>query len=143
MAGHSGTHLSSPARVGGTNRRIMVQASPGIKEDPISKISHTRRTGRVAQVVEGLPSKHKAQSLNPSTINQKKKKKRLLLAPQPAHGVGQVCHQSLFSAIYSMLAVLSLQPCLLMIARWQVQCQSPHPYMDVITNLGGQNQASL
>jgi hypothetical protein len=41
------------------------------REDPISKISNTKRTGRVAQVVECLPSKHKALSANPCTTKKK------------------------------------------------------------------------
>jgi hypothetical protein len=91
----------------------MVQASPGIKGDPISKISHTRRTGRVAQVVEGLPSKHKAQSLNPSTINQKKKKRGYYLLHNQHMVLGRsainlsslpsiVCLQSFPSSLVSL-----------------------------------------
>jgi hypothetical protein len=50
-----------------TNKRIMDQVSLGIKPDPTSKTTSTKRAGRVAQVVGHLPSKHKALSLNPST----------------------------------------------------------------------------
>jgi hypothetical protein len=46
----------------------MVQANLGIKEDPLSKITRAKRAGgMMAQVVESLPSKHKAQ-FNTSTI---------------------------------------------------------------------------
>jgi hypothetical protein len=57
------------------NRRFTVQASPIIKQDPISKITNTRRACRVVQVVEHLPSKCEPMSSNPSTTNEKKKKK--------------------------------------------------------------------
>jgi hypothetical protein len=52
MAGCGGMHLSSSAMWGSTNRRIMVQHDPGIKQDLISKITNTKRAGGVAQVVE-------------------------------------------------------------------------------------------
>jgi hypothetical protein len=47
---------------GSTNMRIAVEAGPDIKQDAISKITNTKRAGRVAQVVKCLPSKHKAPS---------------------------------------------------------------------------------
>jgi hypothetical protein len=47
---------------GSTNRRIKIQTSPGIKQDPISKITSAKRAGGMAQVVEHLSSKHKAQT---------------------------------------------------------------------------------
>jgi hypothetical protein len=56
---------------GNPNKRVIVQASLGIKGDPISKITNTRRAGFVAQVVEPLPSKHETLS---STSSTKKKK---------------------------------------------------------------------
>jgi hypothetical protein len=54
--------------------RIVFQASPGIKRNLISKITNTKRVEGMAQVVEHLPSKHKAPSL--TTSNKKKKKGR-------------------------------------------------------------------
>jgi hypothetical protein len=39
---------------GSTNRRFSFQVSPGIKQDPVSKISNAKRTGRKAKVVEYL-----------------------------------------------------------------------------------------
>jgi hypothetical protein len=45
------------ATEGSTNRILEVQASLGIKCDPISKITNAQRAGRVTQVVELLPSK--------------------------------------------------------------------------------------
>jgi hypothetical protein len=45
----------------------MVQAGPGINQDTISKITNAKRAGRVAQVVEHLPSKLEAFSSTPST----------------------------------------------------------------------------
>jgi hypothetical protein len=66
-------HLSFPTMWGSTNRRIMVQASLGIKTDLISKMTDTQRVGCMAQVVEHLPSKHEALSL-PLVLPKKKKK---------------------------------------------------------------------
>jgi hypothetical protein len=37
-----------------TNRRIVIQADSGIRQDPISKITNAKRDGRVAQVEEHL-----------------------------------------------------------------------------------------
>jgi hypothetical protein len=39
-----------PATWGSPNKRITVQASPGIKQDPISKITNAKTAVRVAQV---------------------------------------------------------------------------------------------
>jgi hypothetical protein len=39
--------------------------------------THTKWAGGMAQAVEGLPSKHEALSLCPSTAKGKKKKKRI------------------------------------------------------------------
>jgi hypothetical protein len=52
--------------------RIVIQACPGIKQGPISKITKTKRAGSIAQVIEFLPSKHKAQSSNASITEEKK-----------------------------------------------------------------------
>jgi hypothetical protein len=41
-----------PAMQGSTNRRTVVQGSPGIKQDPISKIIKAKSSDRVAQKVE-------------------------------------------------------------------------------------------
>jgi hypothetical protein len=59
---------------GSTNRRITVQAGPGIKQDPISKITNTKRAGVVTQVGECLPSNHKALSSITSTFKKQKTK---------------------------------------------------------------------
>jgi hypothetical protein len=56
--------------VGRTSRRIVVQASLGIKLDPISKITKIERASGVAQV-RVLPSKGKTLSSNPSTAKKK------------------------------------------------------------------------
>jgi hypothetical protein len=45
-------------------------------QDPISKIARVKRTGRVAQVVEHLPSKCEALNSNPSTAKRKKERKK-------------------------------------------------------------------
>jgi hypothetical protein len=49
-----------PAIQGSTNRRIIIQVSLGIKQDPTSKIANMKRAGKVAQEVEQLSSKCKA-----------------------------------------------------------------------------------
>jgi hypothetical protein len=41
---------------GSINRRITVQVSLGIKQDPSSKITNAKRVGSMAKVVEHLPS---------------------------------------------------------------------------------------
>jgi hypothetical protein len=48
MARYSGIHLPSQLSQDPTNRRITVQASPGMQGDPISKLTDTKRAGRVA-----------------------------------------------------------------------------------------------
>jgi hypothetical protein len=52
----------------------MVQTGLGIKQDPLLKITYTKRVGRVAQVVKHLPSKHEVLSSISSTTKKKKKK---------------------------------------------------------------------
>jgi hypothetical protein len=53
------TWLLVPIIPGGgiNNRRIVVQGSPSIRQDPISKITRATRAGDMAQVVEHLPRK--------------------------------------------------------------------------------------
>jgi hypothetical protein len=46
---------------------ITVQGQPGRKLETLSNQTKAKRTGSMAQVVEHLPSKHKAWSSNPST----------------------------------------------------------------------------
>jgi hypothetical protein len=60
-------------------RRIPVQSQPQANnsQDPITKISNTKRTGRVAQVIQHLPSKREALISNTSTTKKKKKKSEL------------------------------------------------------------------
>jgi hypothetical protein len=50
------------------NRKIMIQAAPGIKQDPITE---AKRAAGAGHVVEHLPSKFKALSSNPSTAKKK------------------------------------------------------------------------
>jgi hypothetical protein len=52
---------------GGTDRRIMVQASLGIKHNPVSKITNAKRADGRTQVVKCLSSKCEALSPTPST----------------------------------------------------------------------------
>jgi hypothetical protein len=42
----------------------------GKKQDPLSKITRSKRAGGAAQAVESLPSKYKALNLNPSTAKK-------------------------------------------------------------------------
>jgi hypothetical protein len=50
-------------------------AQANSSQDPISKKPNTGASG-VAQVVERLPNKYKAMSLNPSTAKKKKERKK-------------------------------------------------------------------
>jgi uncharacterized protein YidB (DUF937 family) len=50
----------------------VIQASVGKNHDPISKITGVKKNGRVAQVVEHLPSKQ--ETLGPNTTLPKRKK---------------------------------------------------------------------
>jgi hypothetical protein len=45
---------------------IVIQTTPSIKQDPISKITNTRRAGGLAQLLKHLPSKCKPLSSNSS-----------------------------------------------------------------------------
>jgi hypothetical protein len=45
-------------------------------QDPISKITKTKRAGGMIQVIEHVPSKHKALNSNPSTTNKKERKRK-------------------------------------------------------------------
>jgi hypothetical protein len=65
-----------PARQGSTDKRIVIQTSPDIKQDPISKIINAKRAGGVAQVAAHL---HKVLRAIPSTIKKKKKKQKKTL----------------------------------------------------------------
>jgi hypothetical protein len=67
-AGYSGLFLNL-RHMGSINRRIAIQTSPGIKEDPISNITKTKRPGSMAQVVEQLSSKFK--NSNPGNTKNK------------------------------------------------------------------------
>jgi hypothetical protein len=62
MVGCIGASLSSQLLEGSTNRKIVVQVSLVINQDPISKITNAKWVGGLAQVVEHLPSKFKALS---------------------------------------------------------------------------------
>jgi hypothetical protein len=64
MDGHGGKHLSSQTTWEAEIGMISVQVCPGINWYSISKITNPKKTGRVAQVVECLPSK-------PETLDSK------------------------------------------------------------------------
>jgi hypothetical protein len=53
-----------------TNRRIVIQASLGIKQDPVSKIASTKRTFGIGQVIAHLSHKHEALISTPSTTKK-------------------------------------------------------------------------
>jgi hypothetical protein len=59
-----------PAVWGGTNMKITVQAGPGIKPHPISRIINTKRAG-----VEHLPGKYKALTSISSIEEEKERQK--------------------------------------------------------------------
>jgi hypothetical protein len=48
----------------------VVQACPGIKQDPISKITKVKRAGGTANMVKYLPNKHETLSSSPRTANK-------------------------------------------------------------------------
>jgi hypothetical protein len=64
---HRVTSTCHPSYMESVNRRIVVQASLGIKVRPYSKNNKAKKAGSVAKVVECLPSKLKALSSNSST----------------------------------------------------------------------------
>jgi hypothetical protein len=66
-------HACHHSYVGSISRRLTVQPSPDIKQDPISKITRAKWTSGVAPVVERMPNKCKALSPIPSTITHTKK----------------------------------------------------------------------
>jgi hypothetical protein len=53
--------------LGSTDRKITIQDGSGIKQNPISKITNTKRAGRVGQMIECLPSKQKVLYSTPHT----------------------------------------------------------------------------
>jgi hypothetical protein len=65
MTGHDGAHQSSPATQGCTNRRAVVQADSGIKQDPLSKGTNAKKDRGIDEVVEHTPRKHKTLSSRP------------------------------------------------------------------------------
>jgi hypothetical protein len=52
--------------IGSINRRTVVQPGLVKKQDPVSKMTRTKRAGDMAQVAEHLPGKCEAVSSNPS-----------------------------------------------------------------------------
>jgi hypothetical protein len=51
MTGSDGACLSFQATQGSTNRRVVLRASPVIKQDPVLKITNTKQASVVAQSV--------------------------------------------------------------------------------------------
>jgi hypothetical protein len=96
-------HTCNPSYPGGRDQEDgdLRPTQTNSLRDPISKTpnpththtythTHTHRTGRVAQVVEHLPSKREAPSLNPNTAQ--KKKKRLTITTTNCTVQSQVTH---------------------------------------------------
>jgi hypothetical protein len=59
---------------GSVNKRITVKASLGINARPYSKIPKAKKVKRMAQIVECLPSHHKALNSNPKVKKKEKEK---------------------------------------------------------------------
>jgi hypothetical protein len=59
-------------------RRISVQHSLSLKQDPISKITNAKKTSGMAQMVACMPSKCKVLGSTRGTTKKKKKKRREL-----------------------------------------------------------------
>jgi hypothetical protein len=66
-------YVYNPSYTGGIRRSIMIssQSSPGKNERPHLKNNRKQKGMGASQVVEHLPSKHKALSLNPRTRKKK------------------------------------------------------------------------
>jgi hypothetical protein len=69
--------------VGSINRRVVVQDSWDIKQDPISKIPKAKRARGMAQVVECLNSKNKALSSNLIVATKQERKEKKNYTPVP------------------------------------------------------------
>jgi tagatose-1,6-bisphosphate aldolase non-catalytic subunit AgaZ/GatZ len=67
-------HTCHSSYVGSTNRKIVVQAHMGIKQDPISKTTNAKRAGRVARVIEQVVG---PEFKPPSTAKNKQKELHL------------------------------------------------------------------
>jgi hypothetical protein len=59
-----------PAVLDNTNRKFIVQASPGRKLDHNSKITNAKMASRIDQMSECLLSKHEDLSSTPSTTKK-------------------------------------------------------------------------
>jgi hypothetical protein len=55
------------------NSKIVVQVSPGIKQEPITKIIKAKRDEDIAQVAECPPNKQEALNSTPSTAKNTNK----------------------------------------------------------------------
>jgi hypothetical protein len=71
---------------GSTNRKSLVQAGLGIKQDPASKITKAKRAGSMAQAIEYLPIKCKALNSTPSTNKTNKNPQTMFY-----YNTGQFC----------------------------------------------------
>jgi hypothetical protein len=69
-------HACPPSHSGAINRRITIQPSPVIMQDPMSKITKSKRVGEMVQVVEHLPGKCKVLSFHPQYHQKKKERKK-------------------------------------------------------------------
>jgi hypothetical protein len=79
-----------PSYTGSTNRRIVVQTSLRIKQDPTSNITNVKRASGVAQVVECPPSKHEEALSSTTSTNSpknKEKEKKCQLGPEIGYSV--------------------------------------------------------
>jgi hypothetical protein len=56
---------------GSSHQKIVVQVGLHITLNPISKATNAKRAGGIAQVVEHLPTKHKALSSTPTSLEMK------------------------------------------------------------------------
>jgi hypothetical protein len=65
-------HIPVISAIQEITNRITIQIGLGIKQDPISKITNTKRAGGVAQVIEHLLG---MMPLNSALSSKKKKKK--------------------------------------------------------------------
>jgi hypothetical protein len=85
----------SPALWESTHRRITVQAGLGLKWDPSSEITNTKKIGGVSQVRARLPSKPWAQTL----VLPKKEKTELGVGRNEQHLEVNPCHRTVVTCL--------------------------------------------
>jgi hypothetical protein len=117
------------------SRRIIVQAYLGIKWEPIAKKNKAKMSGRMAEMANCLPSRHKVLSSTPCTTKKKKKKVHALhkndnrfhcllyknlnfFRIKAIHNSTPICFPSLISNTLKSLYTLFPIPCNPLFCHW-------------------------